>query len=124
MHEVLPKACGEQRPELNAHIVAGYDDALFATCSHLDFGTRVRTRPNACRDVDCYASSRQKHPNGPMRGKIAPKNLTNGLVKVSLMGQMSLKGIRREVDVEINEEIEYPVELGSACWAMSYRPYP
>lgn len=81
MHEVLPKACGEQRPELNAHIVAGYDDALFATCSYLGFGTRVRTRPNACRDVARYASSWQKQSN--VR-KIAPKKLTNGLVKVSL----------------------------------------
>lgn len=72
MHEVLPKACGDQRPELNAHIVAGYDDALFATCSYLGFGTQVRTRPNAWRDVARYVR------------KIAPKKLTNGLVKVSL----------------------------------------
>lgn len=59
MGEVLPKACGEQRPELNAHIVAGYDDALFATCSYLGFGTRVRTRPNRCCSL-CEKNSPKK----------------------------------------------------------------
>ena len=77
-YEILPKACGKQRPELSAHVVAGYDDALFATCSHMDFETQVRTRPNACRDVARYASSRQKHPN--VRN-VAPNNFDKRLSK-------------------------------------------
>lgn len=105
MDEILTKACGEQSLELNAHIVAGYDDALIATYSYLDFVTLVRNRPNACRDIARYASFRQKQPN---LKKVVPKNLTNGLVRVSLCklsdgSDVSLKG--KKVDGEINEEM-------------------